>query len=157
MSNYDVPYMHRTRDYYRAQGYASDYQWAQHDNTPFTPLSKPLQQCKIGIITTAMPDTEQGRTQRQVYSVDSRPIPESLFTSELSWHKSMTHTDDVDSFLPLAQLQHLADAGRIGSLARRFHCAPTEYSQRNTKEDDAPLILERCMEDQLDLAILVPL
>ena len=34
---YDVPYMQRTRDYYRAQGYDKDYEWAYHADTPLRP------------------------------------------------------------------------------------------------------------------------
>ncbi len=155
--NYDVPYMQRTRDYYRAQGYTEDYLWAHYDDTPFSPLSKPLSECRVAVITTAMPDTEQGRSHRQVYSSLAVPIPESMYTEELSWDKAYTHTDDVASFLPLQQLVILEDEGGIGSVAPRFHSVPTEYSQQNTKLNDAPEILERCREDQVDVAILVPL
>jgi hypothetical protein len=34
---------------------------------------------------------------------------------------------------------------------------PTEYSQRLTTAEDAPEVLRRCLEDQVDAAILVPL
>lgn len=154
---YDVPYMERTRRFYRAQGYDKDYQWAQHDEVPFTALSKPLNQSRIAVITTSMPDTDAGRARRQVYSTESQPIPESMYTDELSWHKAMTHTRDVASFLPLKQLQALKADGLIGSIAPRFFSVPTEYSQSNTIENDAPEILAMCQQDEVDVAILVPL
>ena len=37
-----VPYMERTRDWYRALGYDTAYRWARFDEVPFTSLSKPL-------------------------------------------------------------------------------------------------------------------
>ena len=154
---YDVPYMERTRDYYRAQGYSTDYQWAYNTETPFTALSKPMNESRVGVVTTAMPDTETGRTHRHVYSTLVTPIPASMYTEELSWHQAVTHTDDVNSFIPLEQLLVLVDEGGIGSLAPRFHSVPTEYSQRNTIENDAPEILERLREEEVDVAILVPL
>jgi len=80
-----------------------------------------------------------------------------MYTSELSWHQSVTHTDDVASFIPIKQLMTLKDEGKIGNLAPHFHSLPTEYSQRTTIENDAPEILERLMKDQTDIAILVPL
>lgn len=153
----DVSYIKRTRDYYRAQGYTTDYLWAQFDTTPFTRLKNPLSESRIGVITTTMPDTEAGRADRRVWSTASEPIPRSMYTEELSWHKSMTHTDDVASFLPLAQLNKLQEEGVIGSVASRFHSVPTEYSQRNTIEKDAPQVLARCQQDEVDIAILVPL
>ncbi len=157
MAVYDVPYMERTRDYYRAQGYDTDYQWAHFTDTPFTPLVKPLRECRVALITTAMPDTDLGRAQRQLHSSLSVPFPQSMYTSELSWDKKATHTDDVGSFLPLEALIVLEEEGGIGSIAPRFHSVPTDYSQRNTIENNAPEILERCREDQVDVALLVPL
>lgn len=154
---YDVPYMTRTRDYYRAQGYQSDYQWAKNDTTPFHALSKPLNESKIGLITTAMPDTPSGHETRAVYSTPTFPPPLSLYTDELSWHHGVTHTDDVASILPIEQLNTCLAEGKIGSLADEFHSLPTEYSQRATKEQDGPEILSRCQKQQIDVAILVPL
>ena len=118
---------------------------------------KPLRECKVAVVTTAMPDTEAGRAQRQVHSCPSQPTPDSMYTDELSWHKAMTHTNDVASFLPLTQLKRCEEEGLIGELAERFHSIPTEYSQRNTMENDAPEILARCQQDTVDVVILVPL
>lgn len=154
---YDVPYMLRTRDYYRAQGYDRDYLWAHFDETPFHPVSKPLAQATIAVITTAMPDTPQGRAEREVYSSPRQPIPDSMYTEELSWDKSATHTRDVNSFLPLRQLQRLVEEGSLGAVAKRFHSLPTHYSQRLTKQTHAPEILKRCRQDGADIALLVPL
>ncbi len=55
------------------------------------------------------------------------------------------------------QLKRCEKEGLIGELGDRFHCIPTEYSQRNTLENDAPEILARCQHDAVDVAILVPL
>src|SRR5690349_23761472 len=48
-----VPYMERTRLYYRALGYEQDYTWAHFADVPFTRLAKPLADCRIGLVTTA--------------------------------------------------------------------------------------------------------
>ena len=85
------------------------------------------------------------------------PAPEQLFTDHLSWDKETTHTNDIGSFLPIAALRAFAESGRVGSLAARFHGVPTDYSQRRNIEVDAPEILRRCREDEVDVALLVPL
>jgi hypothetical protein len=41
-------------------------------------------------------------------------------------------------------------------LAPRFHGAPTNRSQKHTIEVDCPEILARCVEDEVDAALLVP-
>ena len=162
-----VSYIDRTREFYMAQGYANPYQWAYFDEVPFRRLSGALSECRLTLITTASPFREEGRaegtteagllTSKEVWAGPSDAPPARLFTADLAWDKETTHTDDLDSFFPIHHLQELVEAGRIGSLAARFHGVPTEYSQRRTIEQDAPEILRRCREDEVDAALLVPL
>jgi hypothetical protein len=158
-----VSYIDRTRDYYAAQGYERPYLWARHTDAPFTPLAKPLAQARVALITTASPWREAApvdgvlRAGKLVWSGASAEPPERLFTDDLAWDKQATHTRDTESYVPLRRLAELAAAGRIGSVAARFHGVPTDYSQRRTTEQDAPEILARCREDGADAALLVPL
>jgi hypothetical protein len=80
-----------------------------------------------------------------------------MFTDDLSWDKDATHTDDLGSFLPIAQLQAAAAVGRIRSISPRIYGVPTDYSQRRTRELDAPALLDLIREDDVDALILVPL
>lgn len=157
MEKYDIGYMERTRQYYRAQGYTTDYQWAHYDDVPFTRPAKPLNESRIGIVTTAMPRVSKHKLDRDVEAIAISPAPESMFTDHLSWDKESTHTRDIPSFLPIEQLKKLSEQGETGEPGPRFYCVPTEYSKRNTREVDAPRILDFCQQDQLDLALLVPL
>ena len=50
-----IPYMQRTRDYYAAIGYTTPYRWAHYTDAPFQPLTKPLSQSRVTIVTTAAP------------------------------------------------------------------------------------------------------
>jgi hypothetical protein len=158
-----VSYIDRTREFYLALDYGNPYQWARFDEVPFTPLAKPLSECRLTLVTTASPwrdeplDPGSLRGKKEVWSGSTDAQPERLFTGDLAWDKEATHTDDVASFLPIRLLQELAAAGRIGGLATRFHGVPTDYSQRRTCETDAPEILRRCREDGVDAALLVPL
>jgi D-proline reductase (dithiol) PrdB len=158
-----VSYIDRTRDYYAAQGYERPYVWARNTEAPFTPLAKPLARSRVTVITTASPWRDDKpvegvlRGGKQVWSGETATPPARLYTDDLAWDKEATHTRDVESFLPLARLAELVAAGRIGSLAARFHGVPTDYSQRRTLEQDAPEILARCHEDAADVALLVPL
>jgi len=51
----DLPirYVERTHAWYGALGYANPYQYARFDDVPFSPLRKPLAECRIALLTTA--------------------------------------------------------------------------------------------------------
>lgn len=158
-----VSYIDRTRDYYAAQGYERPYRWARFQEVPFAPLPKPLSECRLSVVTTASPIPERPptpgvlRAGKQVWSGSTEDPPQRLFTDDLSWDRGATHMEDIASFLPIARLQEPAASGRIGSLASHFHGVPTDYSQRRTREQDAPEVLRRCREDGVDAALLVPI
>ena len=154
-----IRYMERTRLYYEAQGFDRAYQWAHYDDIPFTRLRKPPGQCRVAILTTAISneDVETPMVGRTAHSYPLSEVPENFFTDDLSWDKVTTHTDDRGSYFPLEPLERLVEEGRIGGLAPRYHFVPTEYSQRHTLEHDAPQIRDACLEDEVDIAILVPL
>jgi len=154
-----VSYIDRSREYYAAQGYSKPYAWAHHDDVPFTPLRKPISECRVGLVTTAGRTQAEGligagRLMREPYAEPANPPPTHLFTDDLFWDKEATHTDDVDSFLPVNRLAEYATGGRIGSVSPRFYGVPTDYSQGRTSQRAAPQILEMCREDGLDAVLL---
>lgn len=162
MTGTDEPigYMERTRLYYRALGYAHDYVWARFDDVPFARLPKPLAQSRIALITTASPTDRSNRDARGVKHVWSGPVshaPAELFTDDLAWDKQSTHTQDRESFLPIAASAALASEGLFAGLTAHFHGVPTEYSQRKTMEEDAPNVLSLLRDERTDGVILFPI
>ena len=154
-----ISYIDKSREYYAMQGYAQPYTWAYYENVPFSPLKKPLSECRIGLITTAAnvdigADVKGLMKNRDAYAVPADPAPARLFTTHLFWDKDATHTDDVESFLPLGRLSEFAASGRIGSVSPRFYGVPTDYSQGRTRLKDAPKILEWVREDIVDAVLL---
>ncbi len=152
-----INYMQRTRDLYRAQGFKKDYVWAHFTDTPFIQIKKPLAECKVAVVTTAVVDPAVPKPVRKAASYLYCDLPDQLDTNDLAWDKVTTHTNDRQSYFPFEVLNKLVREGKIKSLAPRFHFVPTEYSQRNTLTSDAPTILSACQEDGVDIALLVPL
>jgi D-proline reductase (dithiol) PrdB len=162
-----IPYMQRTREYYRALGYDTPYRWAHNVDAPFQPLSSPLAKSRVALITTAARfdpskgDQGPGAAYNgaakffSVYDGDSAQ-DHNLRISHIAYDRTHTSATDSNTWFPLAQLRNAAAEGRIGSLAPRFFGAPTNRSHRVTIELDAPEILSRCKEDQVDAAVLVP-
>ena len=152
-----IPYMERTRLYYRAQGFKRDYIWATHEDTPFLRLQKPLTECRVTVVTTAVTHPEIPKPVRTAESIAFTEAPEKFLTDELSWDKETTHMNDRESYFPLETLEALDKENHIGSLATRFHFVPTQYSHRATRDEDAPAIATACLEDEVDIALLVPI
>lgn len=161
-----VPYMQRLRDYYLALGYGNPYRWAQYTEVPFTPLAKPLDETKIGLVVTSAPyqpdkgDQGPGAAYNasakfyRVYSdsVDGEP---DVRISHLGYDRKYSTAADINSYFPLAALKNAAQEGRIGALAQRFHGAPTNRSQQTTLDQDCPEILQRLREDGAEAAVIV--
>ena len=152
-----VSYIDKSREFYAADGYEKPYQWASYRAVPFIPWADSgmnLSDARVGVVTTTFPAVFTA--PKKVYAQASDPIPEAMFTKDLSWDKDATHTNDVGSFLPLASLNTLAAEGAIGSVSPRFYGVPTEYSQRATHAD-AEQIAQWAREDGVDVMLLVPL
>ena len=152
-----VKYMERTRLFYRAQGFEKDYAWAHFNESPFHKLTKSISQSRVTIVTTAVTDTSVPKSIRTAESIPFKDTPNNFSTSELAWDKETTHTDDRESFFPIEVLNKFASSNRIGSVANRYHFVPTQYSHRATIAEDAPATRRACLEDEVDIAIMIPL
>jgi D-proline reductase (dithiol) PrdB len=166
-SDQPVRYIERTRSWYQALGYDNPYQWAHYVEVPFTPLRKPLSGCCVTFVTTAaryQPDRGlQGHSAPynaeakffSVYSGDTA-LEHDLRISHFAIDRVHTSMEDSRCWFPLEALRSAVARGRIGALAKRFHGAPTNRSQRHTLDVDCPEILRRCRDDGVDAALLLP-
>ena len=134
---------------------------------PSTRPPSPCANATITIVTTAAPyQPDRGpqgpgapyNSAAKFYAVYSGDTTgeHDLRISHVAIDRKHTSMEDAGCWFPLAALRDAHAAGRIGRIARRFHGAPTNRSQRHTLEVDAPGILSRCRDDGVDAAILVP-
>ncbi len=162
-----IPYLQRIRDYYVGLGYGAPYVFAHYANVPFTTLTKPLAQSRVAIVTTAAPYRADAGDQgprapynaaAKFYSVYSGDTDRDhdLRISHIAIDRVHTTAEDPGTYFPLLALHEAAHQGRIGSVAPRFHGAPTNRSHRTTVETDAPEIVARCKADEVDAALLLP-
>ena len=125
-----IPYMQRTRAYYLALGYDNPYGWAHYRDVPFTPLSKPLSESTLALVTTAAPyrpelgDQGPGAPYNgaakffEVYSAPagSTETPD-VRISHVSYDRAHTSAKDPRTWFPLARLHESTAAGRIARVA----------------------------------------
>jgi D-proline reductase (dithiol) PrdB len=162
-----IPYMKRTRDWYLALGYGNPYRWAHYAHVPFRPLDKPLSECTATIITTAAPFSGDKAAMQlgaaynaaakfyAVYSGDTS-VDHDLRIDHVAIDFKHSSMEDSGSWFPLPALRRALSQGRIGALARRFHGVPTHRSQRHTIAVYCPEVVSSCLEDGVDIAVLVP-
>jgi D-proline reductase (dithiol) PrdB len=160
-------YIERTAYYYSQLGFGKPYEWDHNVDIPFTKLKKPLGDSVVAIITTAAPfvahlgDQGPGAPYNAdakyftVYCGETSTLPD-LRISHIAIDRHNTSAEDLGSFFPLAALWQAAADRRIGAVSKKFYGLPTNRSKRITKNIDCTDILERCLADGVDAAILVP-
>lgn len=161
-----IQYLARTRAWYSAMGYAP-YRWPHHEQVPFSPLTKPLSQSRLGLVTTAAPLQDDRGDQgpgadyngsAKFFDVYTSSVadPADVRISHIGYDRHHTKADDSNTWLPLARLQEAVEAGRLGSLTSHFYGAPTIRSVRTTRDEHAPEIVAALQADEADVALLVP-
>lgn len=162
-----IEYMQRTRAYYQALQFGDPYRWAQHDEIPFTPFVKPLNEATIALVTTAVrfdPQFgEQGPGAKyngaakffEVYAESTAGEPD-LRISHIAIDRAHTTAADQNGYFPLAAMRNSAADGIIGSLAPRFYGLPTDRDQQCTVDQYGNDILQLCRDDAVDAVLFFP-
>ena len=165
--NKPLSYMKRTRDYYKKLGYEKPYEWAHYDSVPFTPLVKPMANCRVAIVTTAAPyqadkgDQGPGALYNaaakffKVYSQSTSGTPD-LRISHVGIDRDNTYADDLGAYFPLNALHSVAKQKLIKEIGPNFYGLPTNRSQRTTIDTDCATLTDLCKADAVDVALLVP-
>ena len=136
---------------------------------PFTPLTKPLRECRIALVSTAGiarnddRPFDQERERRDPWWGDPsfRILP--LGTTERDVRIYHLHIDprfgeaDLDVVLPMRRLTELAQEGFVGEPARRHYSVMGYILEPSVLVDEtAPAIAAQMRLDGVDAAALVP-
>ena len=158
-----VSYIERTRNLYDHLGYPP-YAWFQAGEAPpWTKVSKPLTESRLGLISTA--GTYVAGQTAYFYKDDTsiRPIPSAtpnrdLRFSHLTENYLVEARQDPSTVFPAAALRRLADEGFIGALAENFYsCMGGIYSQRRVNGELIPALQSALARESIDCLLLVPL
>lgn len=136
---------------------------------PWAPLSKPLAEAKIALISSAAvalkgdrPFDQAGERRNPWWGDPThRRIPRGTKTEDVRLYHLHIDTSlgesDLDCTLPLNRLEELARSGEIGEVA------PTHYSfmgyildERELLRDTVPAIITQLRDEEVDAVVLVP-
>lgn len=158
-----IAYVDRLAEYYGAMGHPA-YQWTVNESAPLQPLSKPLNECRVTMLTSggmslcSMPPFDP--LARNDHRLDA--IPEQAASDDFQIHDAYyDHTDadtDLNCQFPIDRLRELAAAQEIGSLAPRFWSGfmGRIYDRSRVLQESAPEFVAELNKDQVDLLIAVP-
>ncbi len=167
-----IRYIEKTQQYYSRKGKTDAYRYAHFEEGPFQPLLKPLAQSRLVLISSAgfvivpedapEPVPFRGINIGEKEQVEVFPVPSDTPAARIRYvtgahNRRDSPMQDVDAFFPVTRLRELQAAGRIGSLARDYLRIRPCYSQRKTRELDAPEVLRRCREQGVDVALFAPI
>ena len=141
------------------------YPWVKNPEAPFTPLSKPVSECRITLVGSAglyLPGQERFTDEEVTGDSTFREIPRGsdLSTTGIA-HTHYDHRyaeEDRNSVYPLDVLEELAEEGAIGGLTDTHYC----FSGYNTDaaqvaEVSGPEVARRIKAEGADAVLLVPI
>lgn len=156
-----IDYIQRTRDQYAALNYPP-YEWADNpDPPPWQPLRKPLNQCRVALVCSggiyalgqiAFHHKDDNSLRLIPSDVDTK----NLRTSHFAYDQTAAR-QDINSVFPIEPLRRALARNQIGALASTaLTFMGGIYSQRKVKQQLAPAIAGRLIEDEVDVAVMVP-
>lgn len=152
-----VSYIPRTRELYDE---FTPYRWVVNETVPWTPLAKPLAQCKVALISSGgIMYRDQPRFHRE--NASYRRIPKNASKEDLSiWHFGYPTADaekDPNCVFPLERMRELEAEGIIRELSDpAFSFMGGIYSARKVRDELAPQIVAELKRAHVDAFYLVP-
>jgi D-proline reductase (dithiol) PrdB len=156
-----VDYIERTREQYSALGYPT-YRWVTNEDAPpFTPLAKPLSECRVGLIASGgiYRVGQVGfhfKDDVSFRAIDIDTPAEDLRVTHFAYDMTDARSD-VNVVFPVRTLTDLARLGRIKAVAANAYTFMGGiYSARKVRDLLAPALADRLSKDEVDVAIMVP-
>ena len=156
-----VDYIEKTRSLYASLGYPP-YRWVENaESPPLVRLKKPIAQSRLsligsgGLYAVGQPAFHhQDDTSLRIIDRDTKP--EELRATHFAYDLSDARRDP-NAVFPLQPLRRLVARGALGELAKNAYAFMGGiYSARKVRDLLAKELVRRLGEDEVDVALLVP-
>jgi len=138
----------------------------EHDDTPWTPMAKPLSESKLGLVTTAglhLRGDKPFMSSHDGGDNSFRTIPRSACAADIiQTHTSLgfDHTGiyrDINVTLPIDRLPELVKQGKIGSLADNYYSFMGALRDvTGIIENSGPEVASRLKDEGVEVVLLTP-
>lgn len=142
------------------------YPWRRVDPVPFTPLTAPLRDCRVALVTTAglVPaGQEPFNLARRGGDPTFRVVPGDADLASLSLHHRSDAFEreaviaDPNVAFPLDRLRELAASAELGAVApRHLSFMGSITAPGRLQKEEAPAAADLLVADHVDVALLAP-
>lgn len=151
---------------FSVQLFLKTYRWRRIDPVPWTPLAKPLAECRLGLVSTAglsMPGQDKFDTTIKGGDPTFREIPAEVNAADLienhrskSWNHCGVEQDKNLAF-PIDRVKEMRAIGSIGSLAERhLSFMGSITAPGRMVRDHLAHAADVLLQEGVDVALLVP-
>lgn len=158
-----IAYVARLNEFYRSQGFPA-YNWTINDTAPLAVLKKPLNQCRIAMLTSggvsrkdAPPFNPQARNDLRVDNIERDTSPH-FFTINDDYYNHRDAERDINCIFPVERLRELAAEGVVGEVAPHHYSGfmGRTYNRSAVLNEAAPALARRLLDEEVDAFVLVP-
>lgn len=142
------------------------YRWRKIDPVPWTPLKKPLNRCRLALVSSAgmtVPGQKPFDESMAGGDFTYREIPSDARVEDMKeFHRSQSFDHagiaaDANLAFPLDRVREWALEGRVGDVnARHFSFMGSITAPGRFMRDTTVAVASALVEDQVDLVLLVP-
>lgn len=136
---------------------------------PWTPLSRPLSESRVALVSSAglalktdLPFDQDGERKNPWWGDPTyRALPKAANGADIRLYhmhiNPLLVEQDLNTLLPLQRLQELEACGEIGSAADHHYSYMGYILQpKALLEENVPAMIQEMKEDQVDIVVLMP-
>jgi len=152
-----IDYIPRTREMYSDY---PPYRWVINEDVPWTPLSKPLDRCRVALISSGGVHHKDQKPFHTKDDTSYREVSRDVDIGDLRVSHFGYRTEDAkkdpNCVFPIERLRELEAEGEIGELADpAYTFMGGIYSPQRVREQLAPRLVDRLHGAGVDVSYLV--
>ncbi|MDO8434095.1 MAG: glycine/sarcosine/betaine reductase selenoprotein B family protein [Candidatus Binatus sp.] len=158
-----IAYVSRLNEFYRSQGFPP-YRWTVNETAPLTRLAKPLNRCRIAMLTSGGVSRHDAprfdplaRNDLRLDAIDADTSPHFFAISD-SYYNHQDADRDINCIFPIERLRELASDGTIGEVAPHHYSGfmGRTYIRSAVVNEAAPRLAAQLRDESVDAFVLVP-
>jgi D-proline reductase (dithiol) PrdB len=158
-----IAYVARLNEFYKSQGFPA-YNWTINDAAPLTPMRKPLDRCRIAMLTSggvsrkdSAPFDPNARNNLRLDTIE-KSTPADFLQIHDAYYNHADADRDINCIFPIDRLRELANERIIESVAPHHYSGfmGRIYTRRAVVNEAAPRLASQLREEGVDAFLLVP-